>query len=132
MKLTIAEKYPPFSDLNSNCIYDFQNYLVRLNNAHVMPAETNVVFHASNKFLQDVDTFIFQSEIAKNDGEQNAATMRWIAIHEMGHMLGLHHKALENMVDEHSVMSYRKLLLELQPYDLEAIKALYPLQSSAP
>jgi hypothetical protein len=124
----------PFSDLNQHTIHVVQSYMVEANQKISVLGQTLTVMSANRGQMVDADMFVFEAEIKKAGNLDQfipgteltiyTANKLLTFIHELGHMLGLDHK-FDGTV---SVMAYEKTSLQLTPYDLAAIQALYPLK----
>lgn len=135
--LSDAKSYPPFSDLNSNCIYVVNSYLYDGREQISGFGLTTMQFSQPRTELVDSDIFLFQAELEKifeREGRRQvsreqverrlARSTRLAVLHEIGHLLGLGHKF--NSVP--SVMSYEKDIVAPTAYDVEALQELYPLR----
>jgi hypothetical protein len=123
ISVNVLEKdFPPYSDINHHCIYLIDDY-----NADNR-AQTDIF---SSENIEDADIFLFKNSIynVTEDFQPNEKFKKYIVmtvLHEMGHLLGLHHQFSPTIK---SVMSYEYAKMStLQPYDIEAIQELYPLK----
>ena len=120
------DNYPPFSDLNTNCIYQTKAYrTLRLDRQQNFG--TAYVMN-SNNIIIDSDIFVWNSEFEKlelfnfssNSIQQH---LQITATHELGHILGLDHQ-FEN--EHNSIMDYGQDEYQgLSDYDKEAVNHLY-------
>jgi hypothetical protein len=133
LEIKHKSNYPPFSDLNSNCIYYSNSYLSgetenSLNAGIAIPIINNV----SGKLITS-PVYIFRGFQKKYDNEDGLndeffrESEKETLTHEIGHFLGLDHKGLGKADDTKSIMSYSQGENKLEDYDLEAIDHLYPL-----
>ena len=123
----VLDNPPPFTDVNTNCIYapefyrrvfsgDLYNY------ATAWPLISNFHREIMGGFIM-----IHKREWNKSSHSVEAIDTKktFTLLHEIGHFLGMHHKFDENTP---SLLAYEDgTLKELQPYDKEAIETLYPL-----
>lgn len=120
----ILTTYPPFSDLNTNCIYTVNSYYTR--------ADKNLINMASaitkadlfqGRFI-DGDIMVWVKENEKY-GVSLAQVHNLVetTAHEFGHILGLDHQFDKSI---RSLMSYEDERTT-SFYDEEAIKQLYPM-----
>lgn len=142
VKFSQTDTYPPFSDLNHHCIYTVNSYFEKPFVGELNYGNTYPIMSISNLELVDADIFIMMAEINKlhtleelNWIEQGSAERKIERVlprafrHEIGHLLGLGHKF--DKAHTPSVMSYDDYIVP-QPYDIEALQALYPLRDDVP
>jgi hypothetical protein len=115
--------FPPFSDLNSHCVYHVSGLDMR----EAVAWTTHAVSLYRRQFV-DSDITFFNRAIIMGDSERfNEAGPRkyytHVALHEIGHFLG---------VDHQMDLSVRSIMrpftledFELQPYDISSIEYLY-------
>lgn len=140
----ILEKYPPFSDVNTKCIYLIDNFAFSdpkgqtVTAGFVMPK-----YNIAKREIIDTDMIIGLEEWrtifkardygqmdTENVDEKGRDDFALTALHEMGHIFGLGH-AFTDDHDHDSIMSYRKDK-KLTNYDIESIHNLYgPFYSEA-
>ncbi len=119
--------YPPFSDLNTQCIYLVEDYKTRGPEVKNF-GTTFIPSNYNTGTIVDADIVFYQSELQKSfpnmnginsNGESFDYVFKVVATHELGHFLGLGHQ----FDGEKSIMSYKHSFLH--PYDEEAIVELY-------
>ena len=129
---------PPFSDLNTQTYFYATDWIEILGDAKVS-ALTMSMSGAGSKNLLDADVVVllgeFQEDLDNYSKGRNVmdprvlnlpqlqAMLAGAALHEIGHLLGLHHQFNANYP---SIMSYAKdRKTQLYGYDVEAIAHLY-------
>jgi hypothetical protein len=124
----LAQGYPPFSDLNTSCIYLIDAYLSDHDHSVFHLGLTlNMTFQGA---FRDGDVFLFRAELNKKsrletgrdttDDELSSQFSRTIT-HELGHLLGLGHQ----FDGTPSIMSYDRSAMVPTPHDIESVRALY-------
>lgn len=126
-KLTIKTNYlsvyPPFSDLNSHCIYTVKDYSTEARRQYKNPASTVTIYDTYKAEIIDSDIFVWVKEVEKDgDIAKQASYVADVTAHELGHLFGLHHQFDENYK---SIMSYDNVPY-ITEYDEEAVSYLYP------
>jgi hypothetical protein len=123
IKTNYLTTYPPFSDLNSHCIYTVNDYTTDSRPQYMNPASTTTNFDTFKGEIIDADIFIWIKEIEK-DGDINylSTYLAGVISHELGHFFGLDHQFDKNY---ESIMSYDDTNY-MTEYDMEAINNLYP------
>lgn len=123
IKTNYLSVYPPFSDLNSHCIYTVKDYSTEARRQYKNPASTVTTYNTFKAEIIDSDIFVWVKEIEK-DGNITAQTsyLEEVTAHELGHLFGLHHQFDENYK---SIMSYDNVPY-ITEYDEEAVSYLYP------
>lgn len=118
------ETYPPFSDLNTRCIYTVNNYQTKFDEEIINAGSTIISGDTFQGKLLDSDIMIWVKENEKlgKTLEERSGLQRIIG-HEFGHLLGLDHQFNDSLT---SIMSYKKIDW-ITSYDSEAIAKLYPL-----
>lgn len=124
VRTNVLTTYPPFSDLNNNCIYTVNNYL-RINDDYHVNSAITVYDVDSNKgelINSDILFWVKENEKYGSDFGTYPDMIQHTTAHEFGHLLGLDHQFDENYV---SIMSYDNVA-DLMNYDYKAIFNLYP------
>lgn len=132
VKFVTPIKYPPFSDLNTHCIYVLPSYLSEPSEDKSVYAMVLSIKDYSNSKISDADMFINKGEFEKvaryNRNATNMALTNHTQsrldialIHEMGHMYGLAHV----FDGTSSVMSYKFDQTAPSAFDIESIQYLY-------
>jgi hypothetical protein len=129
---------PPFSDLQTHTLTYLRDW-IELESADdsVLGLTTSVADLENGRFI-DSDVMFFLEEVQQaldklktglDISSERAVRMKLpdtfyerTAIHEMGHVLGLHHQFDP---DYPSIMSYDPNVRDIQMYDRRAVKALY-------
>jgi hypothetical protein len=138
---TTASSCPPFSDLNTQTATVLDGW-IEIEGQQGQSGITKWFVDAPKGEILDADIFVYRSELAENYGvyrpgkdvtSVDAAKDSGVYAfyfetfqHELGHLLGLHHQFNK---DVKSVMGYDSSVKTLQPYDIQAIQALYPLKN---
>lgn len=130
--------YAPFSDVNQRCIYALNIYDKSPGNANL--GTTPLVLDLNSGEIIDSDVIIFNTAFKTLEKKYKEAGYDEVQIlgalqrderitytHELGHLLGLHHK----FDGTKSIMSYDFDTTVLTPYDERAIQTLYPKKESA-
>lgn len=122
---TAATSYPPFSDLNSHCIYVVSSFDQSDSNIAKTLGITLPIMNLASRKIIDSDVFLFADLIGDKLalGEADQTTM-----HEMGHFFGLGHdfrvgangKALHD-----TIMGYSQGSSTITEWDFAAIRDLY-------
>ncbi len=117
-------KYPPFSDLNLQCIYVIKDYRTRGGEV-VNPAAAFMAMNPSSNSIIDGDIVFYEDEIKKNiprldESPVFPSYIKSVTQHEIGHFLGLGHE-FDEEID--SIMSYDYFFIS--DHDKEAIQELY-------
>ncbi len=119
--------YPPFSDLNTHCIYSADNYQTTFSGEIMNAGSTITIGDTFQGKLVHSNIIIWLKENAKAgiplDDKSSLRRLRRVIAHEFGHMLGLHHQFSD---DIESIMSYKGVEW-ITDYDYEVIARLYPL-----
>ena len=123
IKTNYLSTYPPFSDLNSHCIYTVNDYTTEPRPEYMNPASTTTNYDTFKGQIIDADIFVWVKEVEK-DGDINsqASYLTGVTSHELGHFFGLDHQFDEQF---ESIMSYDKTDYFTE-YDYESISILYP------
>lgn len=123
IKTNYLSVYPPFSDLNSHCIYTVKDYSTESRLQYINPASTATSYDTFKAEIIDADIFVWVKEIEK-DGDITGMVhyLTDVTAHELGHFLGLGHQFDETYK---SIMSYDNVPY-ITDYDEEAASYLYP------
>lgn len=122
----LKSNYPPFSDLNSRCLYLADLYRAWPNPDEELLGATFSISNLNDRSIIDSDIIIFKNEFEKSgisfyDPRFIGHIYRTV-LHEIGHFLGLGHE----FSGHESIMSYER---DLSPYifdhDMKAAQALY-------
>ncbi|MEA9355329.1 hypothetical protein SHI21_03915 [Bacteriovorax sp. PP10] len=123
IKTNYLSVYPPFSDLNSHCIYTVKDYSTESRPQYMNPASTTTNYDTFKAEIIDADVFVWVKEVEKDgDISKMASYMIDVTAHELGHFLGLGHQFDETFK---SIMSYDNVPY-ITDYDQEAASYLYP------
>lgn len=124
IKTNYLSIYPPFSDMNSHCIYTVKDYSTDARRQYKNPATTLTTYDTFKAEIIDSDIFVWVKEVEK-DGAITGMDhyLADVTAHELGHFFGLHHQFDE---DYKSIMSYDNVPY-ITDYDLEAVSYLYPI-----
>lgn len=123
LETNVLTTYPPFSDLNTHCIYTVDNYQTEYSDDIMNPGTT---YTSANKFrgsLLDSDIMIWVKENEKTGSTlEDVYGLSRTVTHEIGHLLGLDHQ----FSGTSSIMSYNRHDTYITSYDRGAITTLYP------
>lgn len=124
IKTNFLTLFPPFSDMNTHCIYTVKDYSTEPRPEYRNSATTLPSVDTFKGEIIDSDIMVWVKEIEK-DGDIADQTyhLAGVTTHELGHFFGLDHQFDENYS---SIMSYSKIRY-MTEYDEEAISNLYPL-----
>lgn len=139
IKMEKVSRCPPFSDLNSKTVRWVPKYVEILRKEVAVLGQTLAIpDHFGSQFL-DGDIFFLEqdwqhlldfqstSSVTVNSADfykspQSLAQFHFVSLHEMGHLLGLGHRANGSG----SIMSYDSRVSLLSTSDIAAIHSLYP------
>jgi hypothetical protein len=131
-----TDKYPPFSDLNTHCVYVLDSYLTEQNPTLLNYGMALTINDISKSEIVDSDIFLNSAEFAKQVkvydsgyGYVSSAEiskhllekLEYTLVHEFGHFLGLDHV----FDGTNSVMSYEFGDPMVSDFDRESIRYLY-------
>ena len=128
-------EFPPFSDLNSHCIYTVEDLLTEQNSEVNSNGFALNFYDETKSTVIDSDVFMVIKEINKvvnylekyglsHDDYDFQKSVDETLLHEVGHLLQLGHQ----FTGIESIMSYDAYEeAKLYEYDVAAIQALYPI-----
>lgn len=125
-ELNLEPQNKPFSDVNVNCIMLVDGYEASVFSKSFVAGVTMPILDNTSQRILGADIMIFKNSFEKHYKGFPAEEKRLLkttVVHEMGHWLGLDHE-FDDRDKFNSVMSYEKID-SVQPYDLEAIAAIY-------
>lgn len=118
--------YPPFSDLNTHCLYSANNYQRTFSQKVMNAGTTTTIGDTFQGKLIHSSIIIWIKENSKTgiplEDIASLRRFRRVAAHELGHVLGLEHQFDDEI---ESIMSYQGVEW-ITDYDLETIAQLYP------
>ncbi len=128
-----TKDFPPFSDLNHHCIYWVDNFVREASNSMIKGGQTHPLLGPHGTGFIDADVFVFAQELRKVEAingrvmpeSETNRLVKTILTHEIGHILGLDHpseKGAQSIMAEGNIS-------EIQPVDVEALRALYSLET---
>ncbi|MBC87232.1 MAG: hypothetical protein CL677_08645 [Bdellovibrionaceae bacterium] len=126
----VVTEYPPFSDLNTRCVYVVENYILENpKKQRRLLAETVLAMNRRSQKIIDGDIFYYRAEVEAFGWDfydyRIKGQLDETHTHELGHFLGLHHQFDD---DTESIMSYDPHIEDkLYDYDIKAILANYSL-----
>lgn len=126
--MKVLNNPPPFSDLNTQCIYVFENYFT--NDPRGEGFTLGLTFTSGTTKFIDSDIFLFETSLSYADASivegRNMDTVFETIVHEMGHFLGLGHPENLYAPEHRTIMSYQEYgSYDLFWHDIESIRALY-------
>lgn len=123
VSVKMLASYPPFSDLNTNCIYTVKNYQTIYGNRFINAASTIAKGNLFKGNIIDADIMVWVKEHEKvGITLEQSKNLQLVTAHEVGHLLGLHHQFDKSIK---SIMGYEGYEF-ISEYDQEAIARLYP------
>lgn len=124
IKTNFLTVFPPFSDLNTHCIYTVKDYSTEPRPDYRNAATTFPNVDTFKGEIIDSDIMIWVKEVEKDgDLDDQGSYLAGVTGHELGHFFGLDHQFDKSYS---SIMSYSKVYY-MTKYDEEAISNLYPL-----
>lgn len=120
--LEIKKNYPPFSDVNTHCIYLVEGFKLENTKDYYVEGATLSNIHGTEHKIFDSDIFIFEEHVYVYGSQKNPTIM-----HEFGHFLGLGHEFEKDelgLTKNRSIMSYDSVS-NVTNHDLDALSALY-------
>ncbi len=137
LKYKELNSYPPFSDLNTHCIYVLDSYVTEENSSLINYGMALTIKDVTKSQIVDGDIFLNSAEFKKqidvlDDPEYRSVeysyiykhfsdTIAYTISHEFGHLLGLDH-VFDGTA---SIMSYEFGDAVLSSFDKESIQYLY-------
>lgn len=120
-------QFPPFSDVNVNCVYIADDYLFQTKGHSTVLGIAGPTLGGEN--IASGPIILFQGNLAESAPKLRltiADLTYLVTLHELGHLLGLaHHEDSKSIMYPSLSQIVGSNILSLQSYDVNAIRNLY-------
>lgn len=121
-----SSDYPPFSDMNVQCIQLIRNFRLENSDMYYTAGVTLPTINSAAKYFLDSDIFLFYDNVPVSDEFDGTASS--VLMHEIGHYFGLGHEFRRDALGRPlnpSIMGYSGATPFITDWDFAAIQALY-------